>query len=546
MEALKKMNKFDRKGPLVLVIMDGVGYGKSEKGDAVLSTHTPTLNWFHENCPHRSLKAHGKAVGLPSDKDMGNSEVGHNAIGCGRVFAQGAKLVEEAVNSGNMFKGDVWNSLVENCLQNNSTLHFLGLFSDANVHSNIKHLKKMLLKAKKMGVKKARIHVLLDGRDVGETSALEYINPFEDFLSDLNADSVDYRIASGGGRMQITMDRYGADWSMITRGWNLHVKGEGRQFSSAREAIETLREETEAIDQDLPSFVIAENAEPIGKIEENDSVVNFNFRGDRAMEISRAFDDENIEEFDRGPKLNVKYAGMMEYDGDAKIPKNYLVDPPSIDRTVGEFLCASGCRTLAISETQKYGHVTYFYNGNKSGKINAELEDYIEIPSDIIPFEERPWMKSAEITDAVTEAIISEKYDFIRLNFPNGDMVGHTGIYQATEIAVAAVDLALSRIKKVIDKVGGIMLISADHGNADDMYTMNKKTGEPLIENGKIKAKTSHSLNPVPCIVYDPSGTKDYSLSENENLGISSLAATCMNLLDYEAPADYDESVINL
>ncbi|MBT3380396.1 MAG: 2,3-bisphosphoglycerate-independent phosphoglycerate mutase [Lentisphaerae bacterium] len=534
-----------RPGPVLLAIMDGVGYGKHEQGDAVASALTPTLDWLHANCPQIPLKAHGKAVGLPSDEDMGNSEVGHNAIGSGRVFKQGAKLVSNSIATGAMFAEPVWQELVGNCKARGSALHFIGLFSDGNVHSHLDHLQAMLTQAKEDGVTRARVHILLDGRDVGETSALEYVDPFEDFLAGLNAaGEADFRIASGGGRMFVTMDRYQANWELVERGWETHVHGKGRLFGSAREAIETLRSETGAIDQDLPAFVIAQDEEPIGRIVDGDSVVFFNFRGDRALEITAAFEEDEFPHFDRGKRPDVLYAGMMEYDGDLRVPAKYLVSPPAIDRTMGEFLCQEGIRSMAISETQKYGHVTYFFNGNRSGKIDDELEEYVEIPSDILPFEQRPWMKAAEVTDEVLVAIESGTYDFIRLNFPNGDMVGHTGVYQAAQVAVETVDLCLGRLRKAIEAVGGVMIVSADHGNADDMYEHDKKSGAVKVENGSRKVKTAHSLNPVPCLVLDPSFDGEYETDLREGMGISSLAATCMNFLGFDAPEDYDPSVL--
>ena len=544
-EKLTKATWFKgRRGPVVLVIMDGVGFGKFKEGDAVASAYKPTLDWLLANCPNTRLKAHGQAVGLPSDADMGNSEVGHNAIGSGRVFDQGAKLVSSAIACGEMFRGQAWKEISGNVVEHNSTLHFIGLFSDGNVHSHIDHLKAMMEQAAQEGAKKIRVHILLDGRDVGETSALEYVDPFEEFLKGLQAKGCDARIASGGGRMFITMDRYNANWAMVERGWKTHVLGEGRQFTSAHEAIETYRKETGAIDQDLGAFVIAENGRPVGTIEDGDSVVYFNFRGDRALEITAAFEEDDFDKFDRVRRPSVVYAGMMEYDGDLHVPRRFLTSPPSIDRVQGEYLCALGLKTLACSETQKHGHVTYFYNGNRSGKIDEALEDYVEVPSDVIPFEQRPWMKGAEITDVVLKGIESGKYDFIRCNFPNGDMVGHTGVYQAAQIGVECVDLCIGRIKAAVEKAGGVLVITADHGNADDMYEHNKKDGSVAMEDGKPKVKTAHSLNPVPCIVYDPEFKDDYAKELRSGLGISSIAATCINLLGYEAPADYDPSVL--
>ncbi|MCL2879544.1 MAG: 2,3-bisphosphoglycerate-independent phosphoglycerate mutase [Treponema sp.] len=560
MQALKKNPLWKgRPGPVVLVIMDGVGYGKYREGDAVADAKMCCLPALTAKCPHTKLKAHGIAVGLPSDDDMGNSEVGHNAMGCGRVFEQGAALVSKSIETGAMFEGEAWKEITGNVKNgaaaagHTPTLHFIGLFSDGNVHSHMDHLKAMIVQAKKDGVRRVRVHVLFDGRDVGETSALEYLDPFEDFLKKLNDSSFDAKIGSGGGRMWITMDRYGADWSMVDRGWQTHVLGTARQFATAREAVETYRREIPGIiDQDLKEFVIADNGKPIGTIEDGDSVVYFNFRGDRALEITAAFEDDHFDKFDRKRRPKVCYAGMMEYDGDLHVPRRYLVSPPSIDRTMGEYLAATGVRTMAISETQKFGHVTYFFNGNRTGKFSDTLEDYVEIKSDIVPFEQRPWMKCADIADRVIAAIGSGKYDFIRLNFPNGDMVGHTGVYQAVICSMEAMDLQLARIAKAAEEAGAVMVITADHGNSDDMYEHDKKTGAVSLKpDGTPKAKTSHSLNPVPCIIFDPSYKGEYPNTPNdsclnEGLGISSIAATCIQLLGYIPPEDYDKSILQM
>ncbi len=545
-EPLKKNPAFSgRKGPVVLVIMDGVGIGKYKEGDAVTDAHTETLDELKATSPWTSLKAHGVAVGLPDDGDMGNSEVGHNAIGAGRVFAQGAKRVNKAIESGEMFTESTWKKLVANVMDKDGTLHFLGLLSDGNVHSNIGHLKAMVARAKEDGVKRVRVHALLDGRDVGETSALEYFDPMTEYLASLSDGAFDARIASGGGRMKITMDRYNADWEMVHRGWQTHVLGEGRQFPNCHDAIETLRKETGAIDQDLPPFVIAENGKPVGAVEDGDSFILFNFRGDRALEITMAFEaGDEFTHFDRVRIPKVEYAGMMEYDGDLHVPKQYLVTPPTIDRTMAEYLAKTGVKVFSISETQKFGHITYFFNGNRSGQFNAELEEYVEIPSDRVSFEERPWMKCAEITDRVIEEIEKGEYPFIKLNYPNGDMVGHTGIYEAVLCSMEALDLCIGRLKKAVEKAGGILVLSADHGNSDDMYEHAKNGDVKMKENGKAQAKTSHSLNPVPCIVFDPANKGEYKKELRKGLGISSLAATSIELLGYLPPEDYDKSVL--
>ena len=546
---LKKHPKFAGiKGPVVTVVMDGVGLNPSGVGNAVANAYTPVLDRLLKDYPHIALKAHGTAVGMPSDEDMGNSEVGHNALGSGQVYNQGAALVNDAIASGEMFEKPAWHEIIDNAKNTGATLHFIGLFSDGNVHSHIDHLKAMIKRARDEGQKRVRVHILLDGRDVPETSALDYVEPFEVFLDEVRTPDFDVCIASGGGRMKITMDRYEANWSMVEKGWHTHVLGEAPQFASAAEAITSLREQNKGvIDQDLPPFVIADGGDPVGTIQDGDSVIFFNFRGDRAIEISLAFEKEDFTKFDRVRFPKVTYASMLEYDGDLHIPSRYLVPPPSIKHTLGEYLCGQGIRSLAISETQKYGHVTYFWNGNRSGKISEELETYIEIPSDVIPFEERPWMKSAEITDALIKELKTGQYQFARVNYANGDMVGHTGIYQAAIIAVECVDLALSRLLPVVDELGGVVLITADHGNADEMFELDKKTGEPKMgDAGRPKAKTSHTLRPVPFILYDNQTNGALDLIHGNDYGLSNVAATITNLLGYEPPEIWDPSTLDI
>ena len=548
MANLKKSSKFNGvEGPLLTIVMDGVGIAPDNGANAIAKAHTPTLDYLMANYPMLKIKAHGTAVGLPSDDDMGNSEVGHNALGSGQVFAQGAKLVSQSIESGKLFESDTWKLLISGVKNNNSTLHFMGLFSDGNVHSHIDHLKALINRAKEEGVGKIRIHVLLDGRDVGETSALDYVLPFEEYLAEIRNAGVDIAIASGGGRMQVTMDRYEANWGMVELGWKTHVLGEGRAFASAEEAINTYRAELKVIDQDLPPFVIAKDGKPVGTINDGDSVIFYNFRGDRSIEISKAFESgADFDKFDRKRVPAVLYAGMLEYDGDLHIPSKYLVNHPEITNTMTEYLVGAGVNELAISETQKYGHVTYFWNGNKSGKFSEELETYIEIPSDVVPFEQRPWMKCAEITDKLIECLKSGAYKYLRVNFPNGDMVGHTGSFLATECSMEALDLQLARLLKVVDELHGAAIITADHGNADEMYEIDKKTKGPKVEkDGSFKAKTSHTLNPVPCIIYDNFTADKYSVKlGREDFGLSNVAATTVNLLGFEAPEIWDESMI--
>jgi len=522
------------KKPVLLVVMDGVGFSKTGLGDAVSLANTPTLDYMLKNYPNVRLKAHGDAVGLPSDDDMGNSEVGHNALGCGQIYSQGAKLVNESIESGKMYQSEAWKEEIENVKKNNSTLHFLGLLSDGNVHSNIKHLIAMIKEAKNEGVKTVRVHILLDGRDVPATSALIYVEQLENCLAELNDSSFDGAIASGGGRMKITMDRYQANWKMVEDGWNTHVAGEGRQFTNATEAIETLRNENNGvIDQDLPAFVIAKDGKPVGKVVDGDSVILFNFRGDRAIEISMAFDMKDFNKFNRTYYPNVCYAGLLQYDGDLLLPKRFLVNPPEIHDTLTEVMVKNNVNEYAISETQKYGHVTYFWNGNRSDKVSNELETWVQIDSDKVSFDQRPWMKSAEITDVLLEALKSHKYQFLRVNYPNGDMVGHTGNLDATICSMEALDLALARVMKVAKEEGYTLLITADHGNADEMLEKNKK--------GVIQVRTAHSLNPVPFIIVDDDNKYGF---EEGNFGLSNVAPTVVKMMGFDIPTSWQKPMI--
>ena len=522
------------KKPVVLIVMDGIGIREDSSGNAVAAANKPTLDWLMKNCPNTLLKAHGSAVGLPTDEDMGNSEVGHNALGCGQVYAQGAKLVNNSIADGSMYTSETWKLLLDNTASHKSSLHFIGLLSDGNVHSNISHLKAMITQAKKDGAPKVRVHVLLDGRDVPAQSALDYIEDLEGCMKSLNDASFDARIASGGGRMKTTMDRYEADWDMVKRGWETHVLGMGEKYDSPEAAILKARGEHEGlIDQDIPPFVIAENNEPVGTIEDGDSVVLFNFRGDRALEISQAFDNKDFNKFDRVRFPKVIYAGMLQYDGDLKIPEKYLVNPPDIHNTLSELLVKNNISQYAVSETQKFGHVTYFWNGNKNEKFSETLEHFYEVPSDKVSFDERPWMKCAEVTDKILEAIAAKQYGFIRANFPNGDMVGHTGNYDAAKIGVECVDLCLTRILESVKEHDCTLIVTADHGNADEMYEKDKK--------GAISPKTAHTLNPVPFIVFDKSVERTIKPGD---YGLANVAATVASFLELEAPTMWESSIV--
>ena len=533
------------KGPLVIAVLDGVGIGNKDRGDAVYNARMPAFDALKKTGLGAELFAHGQYVGLPSNNDMGNSEVGHNALGCGVVHKQGALLVNQAIESGDLYQGDTWKHMMSQLGEGN-TLHFLGLLSDGNVHSHIKHFVAMCEQAKKDGVKSIALHALLDGRDVGAKTAEKYIEQVEKLFKELKEHGVDARFASGGGRMVTTMDRYNADWTIVKRGWDAHVRGDARHFRSAMDALTTLRnEDKDATDQTLPAFVIVDdNGKPKAPIRDGDAVINFNFRGDRAIQISRAFEENDFNDFERRDRPKIMYAGMMEYDGDLKIPKNYLVNPPKIDQTMGEFLARNKKFQLALSETQKFGHVTYFWNGNKSGFFDETSETYIEVPSDRISFEKKPEMKAKEITDSLIQACQKRHYDFVRLNYANGDMVGHTGDFGATVSALEHVDHELARLKQWVDAQEGVLVITADHGNADDMIMKNKDGSFAKSSSGTDVPKTSHSLNKVPFVVYDSRGRGQYTLNHEDSNGIANISATCIELMGLIPPLDMRPSLL--
>lgn len=530
--------------------MDGVGVRESDFGNAYLLARTPHLDRLKTMGLYQEINAHGTFVGLPSDSDIGNSEVGHNAIGAGQIYDQGAKLVQNAVADGSMFQGDTWKTLTKQVKDGGKTLHLIGLLSDGNVHSHIDHLKALIAHAKTDGVSQVRLHLLLDGRDVGEKSCEKYIEDLKAHIVQLNDDHFQTLVASGGGRMTTTMDRYEADWSMVEKGWKAHVLGEGdHEFSSIDEMVKTFRDDPKLTDQFFPSFVICDSEGPVGKIQDGDAVIFFNFRGDRAIEISRAFTEQDFSAFDRKSFPKVFYAGMMEYDGDLHIPQNYLVTPPSISHTLGEHLAHLGVQQFACSETQKYGHVTYFWNGNRSGMFDKKLESYVEVPSDNVPFELRPWMKADEICNETMKQMASDKFQFGRINFANGDMVGHTGDLEASIVAVSTVDMMIGRLIQEAEKHNVVLVITADHGNCDEMFDA-KEVDHPGWKDqpwsNAIKPKTSHTRNKVPFYIYDPEKKTDFSWVDVENPGLGNIAGTVCDIMGLDKDKQFLPSMLKV
>lgn len=532
---------------VVAVVMDGIGVREERYGNAVRLAWTPAMHWLQQHGLYTTLQAHGTAVGLPSDTDIGNSEVGHNALGAGRIFDQGAKLVNHAITSGRIFTGSTWQELLHYVSTHAGTLHFLGLLSDGNVHSHEQHLYAMLRRAKQDGVRRVRVHVLFDGRDVGEKSAEIYVERLEEVMAQLRSADFDVQAASGGGRMRMTMDRYEADWGMVERGWRVHVLGEGRAFPSLQAALQEFRKDATLTDQYLPEFVIADrDGCPTGPIQDGDGVVLFNFRGDRAIEISRAFGEAAPPPFDRVRTPAVYYAGMMQYDGDLQLPRHYLVSPPTIADTLSEFLIAHRVRQFACSETQKFGHVTYFWNGNRSGYLDRSLEEYLEIPSDQgISFDQKPWMKAEEITAALIARMYEDRFDFGRVNFANGDMVGHTGNLEASVVAVATVDLMLRKLIAAANETNTILLVTADHGNCEEMFEGKPKTDTDWESlDVRVPPKTAHTLSPVPFYLYDPAGEQRYHLRQGTTFTLANIANTVIDLLGLTPRDLYQPSLL--
>ncbi len=532
---------------VLLVVMDGIGIRDDRFGNAIALAAMPHLESLKKQPLSTQLKAHGTFVGLPSDTDIGNSEVGHNALGAGRIFAQGATLVNQAIESKSLYRGKTWRDLVTSLKTSGSTLHFLGLLSDGNVHAHENHLYAMLAQAKIEGLQKVRLHLLLDGRDVAEKSAEVYLKRLHQVILSLQSPDFDVQVASGGGRMIVTMDRYQADIAMVERGWHAHVLGEASdRFLSIDAAISHYRQDPNLSDQYIPPFVITDaDQKPRGTIEDGDGVVLFNFRGDRAIAISRAFTETDFKDFDRKRFPKVFFAGMMEYDGDLHIPSRYLVEPPAIDHTLSEYLISYKVRQFACSETQKFGHVTFFWNGNRSGYFDQTLEEYVEVASDRVTFDKKPRMKAQEIADVTIDRMRRGTFDFGRINFANGDMVGHTGNLQATIEAVEEVDRQLGRLVEVALETGTTLIITADHGNADEMFDGKEKDFPEwkTPQGKKPPPKTSHTLAPVPFIIFGQ-GSERFRLANLPQQSLGNVAATVIELLGLKADPVYLPSLV--
>lgn len=546
------MDKLSYDGPIVLAVLDGVGLAPDSSGNAVSRAWMPFMGQAARSYLRVALLASGEAVGLLPGQ-MGNSEVGHNTMGAGKAIKQGIAHIEEAFVSGAVFESEAWKGAITRVLNEDrgqfdnsdnswynediepATLHFAGIFSDGGVHSHISHLEQMIDKAYDEGVRRMRVHAIFDGRDVAPQSEPKFIRRFEAFVAKYS--DADIKIASGGGRMTTVADRYENDWNVVARGWDMMVNAEADYyFHSAEEGIQTLRRINPAVqDQDLPAFVVVDvNEKPVGRIRTGDALIYFDFRADRAIEIAQAFTYWDFPYFNRGKyqPTDVYFVGMTEYNSDTHVPEHRLVEPVRIEQTLNRYLSEHGVSQFAVSETVKFGHITYYFNGNSYDK--CEGEEFSQIDSYTEPFETRPWMKCAEIADEVIKEL--PNYKFVRLNFPGGDMVGHTADMRATMIAMESIDLSLKRIYEKVKELGGALLIVADHGNAEELLDTN---GQP---------KTSHTTNKVPFIICDDTNNrKKYQLANLENPGLSNLASTIsvmFGLDDY--PSGWDKPLIKL
>ena len=533
---------FSGRGPLIHVVLDGWGVGAADETNAVNRANLPVMSRLIRGCPYTQLWTHGKYVGLPNEKDMGGSEVGHMTMGAGMVMEQGPTLIQNLLQSGEFFENPVLSRIIQNCVERDTPLHLLGLLSNGNIHSHVDHTEAIIRHAFQSGIRRCYLHALLDGRDVGVQSALDFTEPFEKLFSELKGQrpGIDYAFASGGGREVITMDRDN-NWEKIETGWQIHVQGQSEnQFPSIRDAIEHFRKQNpEIIDQDIPGFVIIRNGEAVGRIEDQHALIFTNFRGDRATEFSQAVLADDFPYFERYRCPEVLFAGMTQYDQDNQIPPDYLVGTPVVEEPFGKRILELGLKQFRLSETQKFAHVTFFYNGGYREPLDPLQENYHFIASDKIPsFAERPAMKAPGISKKAVEFINSGEYQYGLINFANADMVGHTGDLQATVRAVEAVDAALDNIVRAIDAVNGLLVITADHGNADEMLISN--------QNGTLEISTKHSLNPVPFLIYDPLYNGDYRLKpfgQDYNNNLSNIAATNFLLLGQAVPDDLAPSL---
>ena len=536
----KLIDHFKGRRPLLNIILDGYGLGKKDFTDGIFLSHKPNLDKLFSSFPTRQLFTHGHYVGLPSDKDIGGSEVGHLTIGAGTIKKQGATVIKHSIDDGSFFKLPVLVEALEQAKK--GSLHLVGLLSDGNVHSHIDHWIAIIEAADQRGVARCYLHILLDGRDTPIQSALSYIERIEALLHKINQKGGrDYRIVSGGGRETITMDRDN-NWPKVALGYQTHVKGKsGNNFASAEEAVLAFRKaQPKIIDQDLPPFNVLGPDHKVVEVKDQDSMIFVNFRSDRAIEFTQAMVEKDFKGFERPNHPTVYYAGMTIYNEDTHTPEHVIITGAKVENPFGKRILELNLNQFRLAETQKFPHVTFFFNGGYRNPLDPAKEEYFLIPSDKIPsFALKPEMQAALISKKCVELLKTNKYDYGLINFANPDMVGHTGDIEAVKKAIAAVDQAILPILDQLKAMNGLAIVTADHGNADEMLIKNPKTQE-------FEPSTKHSLNPVPFVIYDPLfKTGDYSYNP-ANMGLANIAATNFILLGKEVPDDLEPPVFDL
>ena len=498
------------KKPVALIIMDGFGESKNTDGNAIASSNTPNLDKIMNEYPHTLIQASGLDVGLP-DGQMGNSEVGHTNIGAGRIVYQDLTRVSKAIEDGDFFTNEVLLKAMENAKEH--SLHLMGLLSNGGVHSHIDHLKALVKMAKENGVENVFVHAFTDGRDVDPRSALEFIEDVENYMKEVGVG----KIASVSGRYY-AMDR-DKRWERVQLAYDAMVNGKGNTATSAKEAIEKSYADDKNDEFVVPT-VIVEDGKPLGLIKEGDSIVFGNFRPDRAREITRAINDKEFTGFER-ETLDLVFVTMTQYDKTLE-GVEVAYRPEAITNTLGEYVASKGLNQLRIAETEKYAHVTFFFNGGVEKENEGEDRALIASPK-VATYDLKPEMSAPELTDELIKRLDSDKYDMIILNYANPDMVGHTGVMEAAKAAVEAVDTCLGRVVDKVLELDGTVFITADHGNAETM--IDAETGNPF---------TAHTTDPVP-FVWVSNHTDGKSLKDGK---LADIAPTMLTVMGLDVPAE--------
>ncbi|WP_079475503.1 2,3-bisphosphoglycerate-independent phosphoglycerate mutase [Marinococcus halophilus] len=498
--------------PVALIILDGYACREETKGNAVAKANTPNFDRYWKQYPHETLTAFGEAVGLPEGQ-MGNSEVGHMNIGAGRVVYQSLSLINKGIKEGTFKNNQAFQHAVDHVKENDSALHLFGLLSDGGVHSHIDHLKALLDMANEKEIERVYVHAFLDGRDVGQRSAKQYVSEVEDYMKEIGTGD----IATVQGRYY-AMDRDNR-WERVDKSYRAITYGEGPSYETAEEAVDASYEE-EVWDEFVLPSVITKEGEAVGRLQDNDAVIFFNFRPDRAIQLSQVFTQDGFNGLERGDKFpsNLKFVSMTQYSDSVNAEIAY--PPQDLVNTMGEIVSDAGLHQLRIAETEKYPHVTFFFSGGREEEFKGETRVLIDSPK-VATYDLQPEMSIYEVTEALESEIQSEKHDFIVLNFANPDMVGHSGDLEATVKAIEAVDECLGRVVDLLHDKGGRAIITADHGNSDEVTTPDDK---PM---------TAHTTNPVPVIV-----TGDENAKLRKGGVLADLCPTAVELLQIEKPKE--------